>query len=379
MTITSGECVACGACVSACPLECIALKQDDRGFYMPFIDEARCIQCGKCQNVCPVNHRPAGVSWKDGTYYALWSNDPARRREGSSGGAFGLLADHILSAGGIVFGAAYAQDWKSVRQTSTDQVSLIRLKKSKYVESYTGSVFSEVKAALDSGRQVLYCGTSCQIDGLTNYLKKPYANLLTCDFLCHGVPSAGIYQKYISDLEANYGPVTGVDFRSKAYGWRAYCSKVSFSTGKVYLKTRNLDPYLRIFFGNNALRDACYSCTRLQNSNADITLGDFWRVKEAGNIPDTNEGISLVGVHTQKGTQAIHQIISSNCCFSRILSRENYAYAYNRFIQKPQDRDQRLSSLMARDSVLDLPLSIGERLKAWTYYLRAILQKYHCK
>lgn len=58
---------------------------------------------------------------------------------------------------------------------------MYRLKKSKYVESNTGNVFEKVKAELDSGRLVLYCGTSCQIDGLINYLNGEYENLLTCD------------------------------------------------------------------------------------------------------------------------------------------------------------------------------------------------------
>lgn len=373
--ITTGDCVACGACSSICPRNCIELKQNESGFYMPFIDSASCIGCGKCRKVCPVNQRPEGNLWEHGDYYAMWANDSVQRKEGSSGGVFGMLADNILAAGGVVFGAAYSDDRRSVRQTDTDTVPLSCLKKSKYTESYTGTVFADVKKALDSGRQVLYCGTACQIDGLKSFLKNPYDNLLTCDFLCHGVPAAGVFEKYISNLEETYGKVKDVDFRSKAFGWKSYCSKVTFASGKVYLRTLYSDPYLRIFFENTAHREACYSCTRLQCSNADLTLGDFWRVKDAGNVPDTNEGISLVGVHTGKGQQALDLLSRQERCYIQPLTKEQYAYAYQTRLHKPQDREIKLTRIRNCGNLFHAPVSGKTRVKAVMYHGRALLQK----
>lgn len=371
MYITTGDCVACGACVCACPKDSIVLKKDDNGFYMPTIDKTTCIDCGKCRRVCPVNNRPQGKSWEAGNYYALWDTDPAGRKAGSSGGAFGLLAEAILAQGGVVFGAAYASDCKSVHQIGTDTVALEALKKSKYVESYTGTVFADVKAALESGRKVLYCGTSCQIDGLKSFLNREYEGLLTCDFLCHGVPAAGVYEKYICELEERYGKVESVDFRSKSYGWKAYCSKVTFASGKVYLKTLFQDPYLRIFFENYALREACYHCERLQESNADLTLGDYWRVSESADIPDTNEGISLVGVHTPAGAEALAALT----CFVKELPRERYSYAYTRKSHKPKDREAGLRTILANKRLFNQPVSLKTVLKGHLYHLRAIQQK----
>ncbi len=375
MKITAGSCVACGACVSACPQKCISIKKDDNGFYKPYVDTQMCLECESCRDVCPVNNRPEGKDWQEGTYYALWANDKAQRMEGSSGGAFGLIADMVLEGNGEVFGAAYSDDMKSVYQTSSDCVELKKLKKSKYVESYTGDIFIKVKDSLEKGRKVFYCGTSCQIDGLKNYLGKDYENLLTCDFLCHGVPSAGIYQKYITNLESRYGKVSDVDFRSKAYGWKAYCSKVTFESGNVYLKTKFQDPYLRLFFENNVLRDACYQCRRTEKSNADITIGDFWKASESSEVKDTNEGISLVGVHTQKGSAVIAQLIQSNLCTSKKLPESDYAYAYKGPTAKPENRDKNLSGIINQDDLFRLPLSFKSKLKGYVYLARAILQK----
>ena len=41
-------CVACGACVEACPVE--AISEGD-GKYV--IDADTCIGCGRCENACP--------------------------------------------------------------------------------------------------------------------------------------------------------------------------------------------------------------------------------------------------------------------------------------------------------------------------------------
>ena len=42
------ECVMCGACEAACPVEAISVGD---GKYV--IDEEKCIDCGSCAAVCP--------------------------------------------------------------------------------------------------------------------------------------------------------------------------------------------------------------------------------------------------------------------------------------------------------------------------------------
>ena len=42
-------CVACGACMKACPREAIKIH---RGCYA-IVDEAKCVGCGLCGNACP--------------------------------------------------------------------------------------------------------------------------------------------------------------------------------------------------------------------------------------------------------------------------------------------------------------------------------------
>lgn len=371
--ITDNLCTACGACASVCPLKCIEIKRDCNGFYNPEIDEDRCVKCNRCSKVCPANQRAKGKNWLDGEYYACWAKEKIQRFEGSSGGLFGLLAVETIKRNGIVFGAAFTKDFEAVYQTSTEHVSLSALKKSKYVESYTGTIFTEVKRKLDEGKDVLYCGTACQIDGLINYLGKEYENLLTCDFLCHGVSASGVYKKYIENMKKKYGEVSSISFRSKKYGWKAYCVYAAFRSGKQYLKTRFQDPYLRFFFENIAIRDACFSCQRLQNSNADITLGDYWNVSANKKIVDTNEGISLVGIHTEKGKQAFEKI--ENKCEIFPLESKYYSYAYTRITKPPVNKEEELIKLNQTENLFDLPVPLKVRIKGFLYWLRAAMQR----
>ena len=46
----SDECISCGACTSACPVD--AISEGDTQYN---IDPEVCIDCGACAEVCPVD------------------------------------------------------------------------------------------------------------------------------------------------------------------------------------------------------------------------------------------------------------------------------------------------------------------------------------
>ncbi|MDD6319554.1 MAG: 4Fe-4S binding protein [Oscillospiraceae bacterium] len=43
----SDECVACGACVDACPVGAISLEDK------AVVDASACVDCGACEGACP--------------------------------------------------------------------------------------------------------------------------------------------------------------------------------------------------------------------------------------------------------------------------------------------------------------------------------------
>ncbi|MBE7023001.1 MAG: 4Fe-4S dicluster domain-containing protein [Ruminococcaceae bacterium] len=332
--VAQEKCTGCGACISLCPQQCIAMKQNAQGFFVPEIDESRCVDCGKCRAVCHVLKEHNDVV-ENSSFSAVWAKEKDQRFSGSSGGVFGLLAEAVLNEGGIVFGAAFSDDYKSLAHRSTDSVSLEKLKKSKYFESEMGNTVADILAELKKDRWVLFCGTPCQAMGLRSAFGEKYDKLIICDFLCYGVPSQTAYRKYISDIEKKYDKkVKSVSFRSKKLGWKTYCMYIEFEGGGEYLKTANEDPFLKLFFGNVAMRDCCYECKRAEMSEADITLGDFWGVTRLKDFTDTDEGISLVAVHNEKGQKWMEKI--SEKLAAQPLEKEWVEYAYNK--KMPQKR-----------------------------------------
>ena len=187
---TFSKCANCGACYHVCPVSAITL--DTQGLYYTLkVDENKCVDCGKCVQICPVNSpvKTQSLRCAVGGFH--------KRKEvvdqSSSGGAFYALANSVLERGGIVFGAAFSDDFRSVVCADTDHVSLSRLQKSKYVESRVDGAFANVRQALETGREVLFSGTPCQVAGLKRYLNHEYNNLFTCDFSCGGLPQERVF------------------------------------------------------------------------------------------------------------------------------------------------------------------------------------------
>jgi len=50
ITIETGSCIGCGACVSTCPLDLLELADD----VVVINDPDACIECGSCIDACPL-------------------------------------------------------------------------------------------------------------------------------------------------------------------------------------------------------------------------------------------------------------------------------------------------------------------------------------
>lgn len=221
--ITERACTGCGACANACPVGCIEMTGDRNGFPYPVILNSKCTACGKCIKTCPLNAHIQTIQQKgyDKKIKLFYDRDIQKRCQATSGGAFGCIAEWVLEQKGVVFGAGYDKSF-FVEITYVENIEdLHRLKKSKYVQAFTGDSYTQAKYFLRQGRLVFFTGTPCQVAGLKSYLgDSEYENLYTADIICHGVPSPQIYRKWLDDLEKKSGSkITKIDFRSKK--WRA--------------------------------------------------------------------------------------------------------------------------------------------------------------
>ena len=218
--VSPSRCVGCHACFNICPVRAITMVENEEGFKYPQLDKQTCVNCGKCEKVCPALIGHPLTHDKSPEFYAVWNKENDIRRQSSSGGMFRILAEEIIAEGGVVYGAAFdeANHLRHIRVENVDELGA--LMGSKYVQSDIGTMLGQVRADLRNGRQVLFSGTPCQVAGLYAFLGGNHENLLTVDVLCHGVPSPGVFQRYLEGIGVDGG--CRIEFRNKDKGWKRF-------------------------------------------------------------------------------------------------------------------------------------------------------------
>ncbi len=299
------DCCGCESCVQICPKQCISFVQDKEGFFYPTVDIAECVDCGLCETRCPIIN--SSNTKEPLRIYAAKNLDEGMLKESSSGGIFTLLAEYIIERGGVVFGARFNNDWGVVHSYTDSINGLSDFRGSKYVQSRIMSSYLKVEEFLNSGREVLFSGTPCQVKGLRSFLSRDYDNLLLVDFICHGVPSPMVWYKYLDEVILNKDKsiIDKISFRDKTSGWRKYSLCIHGSINKqsfCHTECFKNNIYMKGFLNNLYLRPSCYSCSvKSFKSGSDITMADFWGVKNILPDYDDDKGLSLTVINTNRG------------------------------------------------------------------------------
>lgn len=322
------QCCGCAACVQKCPKQCISLHEDKEGFLYPQVNTDLCIDCGLCEKVCPLLHRSEALLPLE--VLAVKNCNLEERLSSSSGGVFIALARQVLLSGGVVFGAVYDKHWE-VKIAYSESLEGVRyMMGSKYLQARIETSFCDAERFLKAGRKVLFSGAPCQIAGLHKFLRKDYPNLLTVDFLCHGVPSPGVWRNYLKEslnksLSArraaagkntvlpslNVIPtIVGIEFRDKRlHGWKKFSFVVrSKSASKADQNSvllsdiHRVNPFMRGFLSDIYLRPSCYDCQCKNGvSHSDLTIADFWGIDLLIPDFDDDKGVGLVLINTIQG------------------------------------------------------------------------------
>lgn len=335
-------CTGCSSCVNACPTGAIRIGENHQGFYYPELTPQACIDCKLCERSCPKI-----ITQKYNTpkkaYYG-WSTDDNIRKTSSSGGTFATLSDYVISHNGVVYGASFNYGGNlRLECHSTEEVGLEPLKRSKYVQSYIGTAYKQIREKLNNGVLVLFCGTPCQVAGLKAYLKKDYGNMITCDFVCHGVPSMDLFKKNLDYLGLR--DIKDINFRPKKYC--AWVDNFIIRYGsKKYDVPYDRDPYFKGFEKNMNLRGSCYDCEYAKGLRvADITLADFSAVRRYNPDLYDRKGLSMIHVNTAAGEAFLKKATVNNkfLLFDLELNFAQYVYKSAissktyRYDKKPRD------------------------------------------
>lgn len=332
--VSKDICSGCGACSARCPKSCILMQEvGDAGFIYPIVDEDVCINCGACVKVCPVlcdGHTTPHIQ-----VFAARTKDMDILKSSNSGGIFSMLAKDAIEHGGYACGAVFISDLSVHHQIVSTIDELKALQGSKYVQSEAYSCFTEIKRLLNDGKQVVFCGTGCQVAGLRSALIKPYKNLLTIELVCHGVPSPALFRKYLKWLgDKSGGQITSFKFRSKHRRSTGEHSEFFYvCNGEQKMGRSYEDPYYGSFLTGRTLRPSCYNCHfKGKERVADITIGDFWGIEKYHRSFPTNHGHCMVMINTENGASAFERIKSS---IDTVESNYSEASAVNHSLDKP--------------------------------------------
>lgn len=336
-------CTGCGACLNICPKQCIHMVQDVEGFLFPEINLQKCNSCDACKQVCPaLSTQQALPPNRSPKIYACWNHNDTTRFQSASGGVFSALANNILNRHGVVYGAAFDENayLKHIGIENTNELG--RLRSSKYIQSDTGTVYSDVKQYLKQRRPVLFSGTPCQVAALRAYVGND-DNLFTCDLLCHGVPSPGLFAKYVNFLEKRFGSkLSTINFRHKRTGWETPNTVANFRDSQKHVLKGLCNLYLRGFQLAISLRRSCYQCAYTSIVRyGDVSLGDFSKIGEIQPFKHSvKQGISLVLTNTEKGETMLKSCSEDLYIEQRSLAEARHSqFRLSKPARKPSTRE----------------------------------------
>lgn len=287
------ECTGCKACVNICPHNAICVV-DTMKSMDAVIDEDICVDCGLCAQVCPNNtavQRRKPLSWNQG-----WAEDDTVRMRGSSGGVASAMIESFIQSGGYVCSCLFDEGAFRFKCTK-DLEQAQRFAGSKYVKSDPGEIYKEVKRLLTESEKLLFIGLPCQVAALYNFIpEKLQGKLYTADLICHGTPSAKLFELYLNQNGVRQADAADIRFRHKAVMGLRYNGKALSALGTV-------DRWLLSFLNAMNYTDHCYNCQYAAPERvADLTLGDNWGTEMKSQM---SKGVSLILAQTEKGEELL--------------------------------------------------------------------------
>ena len=230
----------------------------------------------------------------------------------ASGGFATHLSKSFIENGGIVYGAQYENDFRSVcfkRVTDTDDIEGLRGSKYCQTRKYINdnglkeNLFLSVIGDLKAGVKVLFLGLGCDIAALYKNIERENIDCsdLTCvELICDGVTDDRVLDDYIRWVENKYqSKVKDFTMRYKKEGWTPFYIRILFENETIeeYPFYSSDIGYAFQFYK----KKCCYNCLfRGRNHRGDIVIGDYWGCDEKDDIYN-KYGISLMIPLSDKG------------------------------------------------------------------------------
>ena len=246
--------------------------------------------------------------------YGAYNNNAETLCSSSSGGVVYELCKNTLKKGGVVCAAKYDYSTCLLKHNLIFDIDdLEQIKGSKYFQSDVSNIYKDIEMILKKGLQkILFIGTPCQCAGLKNYLcvkEVSIDNMAFVDIICHGVGSNEIWLNCVNLIEKKANTkITKISFKDKRRGWLLPYAVAWGQDGQEY----ELTDYMTLYNKNLIMRDECYHCKFANTSRSgDITVGDFWNIKNIDENFYNENGVSCVFINSEKGKCIFNQV--KNC------------------------------------------------------------------
>lgn len=285
LNINEAICIGCAACTEVCRSfdkkgrPAIQLKINEKGLFVPKIDNNTCTGCLNCHKVCAGQSRNSN-DWnsmedyfsKIGTCYYGYSLDPDHRFKAASGGIVTEIASFLLDSkevDGVI--SSYQNENNIIVTdifTSSDQVRNTRGSIYRQVPMFTGLTYKILK---NNYRKLLVIGLPCHIAKLKTLqiynecFQK--VQFITIALFCKQTKTEEFSDFQRTTLRAK----SGEKLTYRGSGWPGLTVAKS---GKSLPFT---DVRLSLSWTTFSFTpDYCFSCSDPLGLVADISVGDAW-------------------------------------------------------------------------------------------------------
>lgn len=277
----------------------------------------------------------------------LYQNNLDSLLASSSGGAFSRIVKKTIDIykDVVIYGAAWDSELRVAHIRIEDYSEIRRLSGSKYARSNMGESLTTIQRDIEDGHFVVFSGTPCQVAAVKSYLSKKHidkAKYLLIDIICHGTPSPIILKDWISWIEKKYNnQIIDISFRDKNISWEGYPTTITFKDGKKLSYTYDSQQFMRLFFSHLIMSESCFECPYSNlNRLSDITIGDYWGVKDIYPEIHSEKGVSLVLANSTLGDEIIEKIIDERLSDEIVFSSCDEYIKYQHNLNSPTDKPE---------------------------------------